>query len=368
MTSDHPLGLLHCIGLSHRTAPATLREQVAFADDSLAHVLADARRSGRIGQLAIVSTCHRTELYAEFPRTGRHAAATDDSVGPADRLLGWLAESRGVAVETLTPHTYALSGDAAARHLMRVATGLDSVMLGEPQIIAQIAGAMRQSVAAHAASPALKAVFRSAVRAGERARGTVWGRMRASNLGIAAVAAAARLQDGLAGAHVAILGAGEIAQLALSELAEHEAVRITIVNRTTEHADALAARHHAAVAPLDEFERVLATADVVIAATGAEHTLIDAAMITRALGGTTRRITLVDVSLPRNVHPEVRDVAGAHLVDIDALGAYVATLDAEHAAAIPRVEEIVSEELAALWHAIAAHARPAERATLSQSA
>jgi len=288
----------------------------------------------------IIGTCHRTELYAETP------CSVPDTAGT---LLHWWSTNCSVPIAALAPHAYALSGIEAARHLFRVAAGLDSVVLGEAQIVGQVGSSLRHSIAVHAASPMLKLAFKSAVKAGERARGVVWGRLQAASLGSVAVDAAAAAANGLQGLSILVVGAGEIAELALRSLSAHAPRRVTIANRTLEAAREMGARHGADACPLDALPSALRDADVVIAATRAAHPLIDQATVAAALEHRpTRQMTLVDVSLPRNVDVAVRHVTGAHLIGIDDLGAYVEAVHMERRAVVPTVERIIEEELALL--------------------
>jgi glutamyl-tRNA reductase len=328
---------LDCLGISHRTASTELRERAAFSASRLRDVLSAARRDKRVERLAIISTCHRTELYAEAPRRTHQ---------PAQTLLDWWSELTNVHPADLAPHSFALSGIDAARHLFRVTTGLDSVVLGEAQIVSQVASSLKQSVAVHAASPLLKLAFKCAVQAGERARGSVWGRLQAASLGSAAVDAAASAANGLRDRNVIIVGAGEIAELALRSLVAHTPRRITIANRTIETAHELGLEHGAHACELDRLPAAMRDADVVIAATRASRAFIDAAMVaTAVLDRPSRPLTLVDVSLPRNVDVAVRSVGGAQLIGIDDLGPYIAAAHSDRRAMIPAVEWIVEEEL-----------------------
>ncbi len=354
---------LDCLGISHLTATSELRERIGFSASQLREVLSAARRDSRIERLVIVATCHRTELYAETPRNGPQTA---------QMLLEWWSVACGVPVSALAPHAYVLAGVDAARHLFRVAAGLDSVVLGEAQIIGQVASSLRQSVAVHAASPLLKLAFKSAVRMGERARGAVWGRLQAASLGSAAVDAAAAAANGLRGRHVVVVGAGEIAELALRSLSSHAPARVTIANRTVEVAREVGSHHGAEVCSLEALPLLMRDADVVIAATRAIRPFIDQATVAQALAARpTRPLTLIDVSLPRNVDVSVRRVAGANLIGIDDLGAYIAASHGERRAMIPTVELMVDEEIAALRlrlarrSAVTARAAAATATTLS---
>jgi glutamyl-tRNA reductase len=338
---------LDCIGISHRTAASELRERAAFSASLLREALSAARREPRIERLVIIATCHRTELYAETPEGSAETGTT---------LLQWWAATCGVAPAALTPHAYALSGFDAARHLFRVAAGLDSVVLGEAQIVAQVASALRQSVSVHAASPLLKLTFKSAVRSGELARGRVWGRLQAASLGSAAVDAASVASGGLEGRDVIVVGAGEIAELALRALAAHKPRRVTIANRTLETALELGSHHGADACPLDLLRSAMQTADVLIAATRSARVIVDGDMAADVMiRRPSRPLTFVDVSMPRNIDVAVREVAGAQLIGIDDLGTYVSLAHSERRAVVPEVERIVDDELAELRDRVHGH-------------
>lgn len=328
---------LNCLGISHRTASPEIREHAGFSAAQLRTSLSAARHDPHIERLVIVSTCHRTELYSELPLPETDFTAT---------LLKWWCTHSGVDAQKLAPHSYGLSGLDAVRHLFRVAAGLDSVVLGEAQIVSQVASSLRHSVAVHAASPLLKLAFKGAVRAGERARATVWGRLQAASLGSAAVDAAAVAAHGLAGRNVVIIGAGEIAELALRALSAYAPARITIANRSIETALELGTHHGADACPLDQLPSLLRDADVVIAATRATHTLIGRDAVAATLKQRAARpLTFIDVSLPRNIDVEVRHVAGAQLIGIDDLGPYVCAAHTERRRVAPTVERIIDEEV-----------------------
>ena len=351
---------LDCLGISHRTATSEVRERAGFSASLLHDALSAARHNPQIERLVIIATCHRTELYAETPEHTADVAGT---------LLDWWSATCGIPASVLAQHAYSLHGMDAAAHLFKVAAGLDSVVIGEAQIVGQVASSLRQSIAVHAASPLLKLAFKSAVRAGERARGKVWGRLQAASLGSAAVDAAAVAANGLAGRDVVVVGAGEIAELALRSLGPHSPHRITIANRTVEAAVEMGAHHGAEACPLSLLPALLRNADVVIAATRAMLPLIDSRTVSAALAHRPARpMTIVDVSLPRNVDIGVRDIAGAKLIGIDDLGPYVVAAHSGRRAVVPIVERIVDEEIAMLRERILLRSDGAARKQHAESA
>jgi glutamyl-tRNA reductase len=252
-------------------------------------------------------------------------------------------------VADVAPHAVYLHGPAAVRHLCRVACGLDAAILGEAQVLAQVAGAIRQSVAAHAATPLLKDVFRSAVTVGERARRAVWAGYRAADIGSASADGADERLGGLAGVGAVVVGAGEVAELALRALHARSVGRLTVLNRSLERGEQLAERHGADAAGLDALPIALREADVVVVATGAPSIVVDVGMVQDALAARPDRpLVIVDAALPRNVDPAVRALAGAHLLDLNDLRPLFARASDERHDAIAAVEALIEGEVHAL--------------------
>lgn len=342
------LSSIHCIGVSQRTAPAGFREALAFELPEIAAALRAARRNAGLPRLAIVSTCHRTELYADLS-PGRGADLSVRLHDVENHIVAWLASFRSIDRNLLDTHGYAFHGLAAVSHLFRVAAGLDSVVPGEAQIVAQVAGALSQSVSAHAASPALKKLFRAAIRAGERAQSSVWGRLRAANLGTAAVAAASQMfelnQMAFQSAPVAVFGAGELGRLALAALVDRGVRDVTVLNRTGDRAALAADEHRVRARPFEEMLAVLSECDAAIFAIGASKSVVGADALRAVMEARSHRpLILIDVALPRNVDPGVRELPGVRLLGIDELGLTLEGVYADRAAVFPAVERIVEEE------------------------
>jgi glutamyl-tRNA reductase len=351
----HASPAIHCISLSHHMAPAELREALSFAPGEIERALRSARLDAGIERIVIVSTCHRTELYADISGGPSPVATIRDETAPASRLIDWLARNRGVDRSLLDTTCSVFDGSSALTHLFRLTCGIESVIPGEPQIVSQVASALSRSVSAHAASPALKNIFKAAVRAGEHAQATVWGRLRRADLGTAAAAAALRFLESngttFAQASVAVFGAGELGELALSAVVEAGARNVTLVNRSTDRAVIVAERHSAQVRGLDEIASVLAAADVSIFALAESKSAISIDMVREAMrvrGG--RPLALIDVGLPRNVDPDSRILADVCLLGIDELGDAVGEIFSGRAAVIPAVEEIIRGRTAHLLH------------------
>lgn len=294
-------------------------------------------RLREVRRLVILSTCHRVELYAEMGGTADEARAL---------LVDWLASARPVARESIAAAATWRDGADALRHLHRVAAGLDAALLGEAEIIAQVRAALQLSISAHAASPALKAAFRSAVAAAEKARKTIWQRFPRVDIGSVAVGAIASHVGRLEGRPSLVIGAGRTGTLAARAL-HHAGAELTIVNRTPERAHALAARFKARWAPFECLADEVGSADAIVVATGAPHVLLHAAMMAGA-GGRGRELVVVDTAMPRNADPDISRLPNARLVALDELHARTEAAHAERAAAVPEVETLTEAAVAAL--------------------
>ncbi len=339
------------VGLNHRTAPVTLREQLSLSGCALDLALSElnagqaAQADGHrpalgVRESVILSTCNRLEIYAVGEASTALAA-----------LARFLAELQGLPLEQLLPHLYLLEAQAAAEHLLRVAAGLDSQILGEPQILGQVAQAQARAQAAGAIGPVLSQLFTRAVRAGKRARSeTAIGRYPTS-VSHAAAHLAKHAWGDLSQAHVLIVGAGEMAELAAKAVYGEGARRIVCVNRTFARAEHLARRVEGQALHWGGLANALAEADVVITATGAPHTVIDRDDLRRVLPLRKRTpLVILDIAVPRDVEPEVDELPGVLRYDIDRLQDAVDANRAQREAAVPQVEAIVQQELEGFFH------------------
>jgi glutamyl-tRNA reductase len=290
-----------CVGLNHRTAPVEEREKFAFSPEQLPDAL---DRLGRdLGGAVVLSTCNRTELYA----TGSGEAHE------VDRLLGALADCKG---QTLQPRlTYFLHHDEAVRHLFRVSAGIDSMVLGESQILGQVREAMSAATQARTLNGVLSRLFHSAIAVGKRARAqTSIGRFAVS-ISSAAVALARRTAGTLEGKTVLVISAGGTGKLAAGALAESGAGRILVTNRTAERAAALAARIGGEAVPFSRLAEALRESDIVISGSGAGGFVLGPEIVAPAADG--RELLLLDVAVPRDIDPAVAALPGVTLFDID---------------------------------------------------
>lgn len=328
---------IYCLGLNHTTAPLNLRERFAFSDGNISAALARLGCGGVdvVDELVIVSTCNRIELYAVAGR---------DAFNDLERFL---CEAAGIAAQDVRPVLYRLSDAEAVGHLLDVAAGLDSMVIGEPQILGQITHALELARAQNAAGSALNRLFQAAIHAGKRARTeTAIGRNPASISSLAA-SLAERAVPELREAKIAVLGAGEMAELAVEALRKRGASRILVVNRTLDRAHSLADRWGADVTTFENLDTALASSDIVIASTGAPHLIVSAAAVREAMANRDgRAFVLIDIAVPRDIDPEAAQVPHVRLYDIDHLNAHLEQSLTQRAAEIPRVKKILAEEQA----------------------
>jgi glutamyl-tRNA reductase len=326
-----------CLGVSFRRAPFDLLERLAFADDDLVKAYRRALDAEAIDEAVILSTCNRVEVYASVP--AYHAGFL------ALKLL--LSESREVAVEDLAEPLYSHYEQDAADHLFAVAAGLDSMVLGETQIASQVREAAKRAEAEGAAGSKLKALFHAANRAGRRVRGeTSLGAAPDAFVALGADLAAQALGS-LEGARAIVVGAGQMASLAVRHLRSRGVGPVRILNRSPERARVLADRAggagHGDLALLPE---AMATADLVVSATGAAGTVVRADAVRRALASRPGRpLVLLDLAVPHDVDPRVTDLDGVRLIDVVTLRGGIAEHDEETAAGIASAEQIVADEV-----------------------
>ena len=346
-----------CLGLSHRTAPVAVREQLrcAFPEqgntapegaaqaEATADVVAPLERSGpfaAIRELALVSTCNRVELYA---------VVADEIDDVYKLLLDYLSSFHPGKGESYADSLYFFLGRDAIVHLARVACSLDSLVLGEPQILGQVNSAYLQAARAGTTGPVLTALFRSVVRAGKRARTETAIGNSPSSISSVAITLAQKVAGDLTQQRILLIGAGEMGQLALSALRKRGLTNIAVANRSRERAERMVGDWGGQAYSLEELPAALADADVVISATGAPHTVLDVELVEAALAArTSRPLILIDVAVPRDIEPAVGKLPGVCLYDMDALREGLDEAVAARTREIPQVEMIVAEEVAAL--------------------
>ncbi|MBW3594985.1 MAG: glutamyl-tRNA reductase [Actinobacteria bacterium] len=326
------------VGLNHRTAPVSVLERVAISEESLPKALHQLGTYEHVLEGAILSTCNRTEIYAMSPKF--HAGVQD--------LRNFLGDFCHVAPEDLADHLYTFHEDGAVRHLFRVASGIDSMVLGESEILGQVRRSYQVALEEGLATRVLAAAFRQALRVGKRARTeTAIGRNPVS-ISSAAVELARKAfaNKTLEGRSIAVVGAGKMGALAAKALARSGASTITVVNRTEEKAQTLADDLGIEARPWTELEQTLAEADIVISSTTASATVIDKLIVEAAIDGRTSPLLLVDIAVPRDIETSVAELPNVVLRDIDDLRGVVETNLGSRVGEISKVEEIIAAELA----------------------
>jgi glutamyl-tRNA reductase len=325
------------VGMNHRTASLAEREALALDSEAARRVLADVLASNSIREALVLSTCNRTEFYLS-------ATDSDDAV---NALRAGIERIKGV--DLLIPGTsvYRLEGTGAVRHAFRVATGLDSMVLGEAQILSQLKDAYSDARDAGATGATLDRLLECALRTGKRARAET-----AIGGGVVSVASAAceLARQGLTtldGLRVVVIGAGETSRLAARHLAQHCPGGVTIVNRTLARAETLASDLGISARPLEALPDVIATTDLVVTATTAPHPVLGLEAVQHAMARRPDRpLLIIDLAVPRDVDPEVASVPGVTLHSIDAIQTVVDRTLATRAGEVPRVDAIVDEEVA----------------------
>jgi len=338
------------VGLNHRTAPVALREQLSITGCALdmafselsalkgdALIASDEERAGGIHECVILSTCNRLEIYA---------TANDPCAG-SGFIETYLCRFQGLESSRLHPHLYVRQDAEAVEHLMRVVAGLDSMILGEPQILGQVSEALARAQSVGAAGLVLSQLFASAVHAGKRARSETAISRHTTSVSHAAAHLARNTLGDLGEVRVLIVGAGEMAELAASALVDEGARHVTCINRTYSGADRLAGRFGGRALNWSHLPEALVDADVIVAATGAPHTVIYRDDVAQAL--TVRNgkpLVIFDIALPRDVEVAAGELPGVLRFDIDHLKGTVDANLAQREAAVPDVEAILAQEAA----------------------
>ncbi len=321
------------VGVSHRTSPLALREALAFPKETLPAALDELREQAGVEEAMILSTCNRVEIYA---------SGLEDPAPVAD----FLAAHHGRRQDDLIEYAYRLAGEDAVRHAFRVAASLDSMVVGEAQILGQVKEAYELAEGAGAIGSALATLRHRSFAAAKRARSETGIGRNAVSVSSVAVELALKIFGELKGRAVLLVGAGKMSALAARQLVAAGATASVLGGRTFEKADALARALGGRAAPLERLRDELARADIVISGTGAPGTVIsraDVAAARQARGG--RPLFLVDIAVPRDVEPEARDVPGVFLYDLDDLKAVSEANLRERRKEAVQAEQVVEHEV-----------------------
>ncbi|GAB1386856.1 glutamyl-tRNA reductase [Melaminivora sp.] len=333
------------LGINHKTAPLDLRGRFAFALDQIAPTLLGLRDSlahdGRHPQVetAILSTCNRTEIYCAAP------------IAAPEHTLRWLAQSGGVNAQQLQSHAYHLENSLAARHAFRVASGLDSMVLGEAQILGQMKNAVRAAEGAGALGSTLNQLFQRSFAVAKEVRSSTDIGAHSISMAAAAVRLAGQLFEDLSQIRVLFVGAGEMIELCATHFAAKSPKQITIANRTLERGEKLAARLDGQVMRLAELPEHLHEYDAVISCTASTLPIIGLGAVERALKKRRHRpIFMVDLAVPRDIEPEVQQLGDVYLYTVDDLAGVVQTGQANRQAAVAQAEAIIDAGVQHFMH------------------
>ncbi|SFE24068.1 glutamyl-tRNA reductase [Paracidovorax konjaci] len=333
------------LGINHTTAPLDLRGRFAFALDQIAPTLQGLRQSlsGAARhphvETALISTCNRTEIYC----AGHEAAL--------DHTLDWLAHSGGVSPSLLRSHSYTLEDGLVARHAFRVASGLDSMVLGEAQILGQMKDAVRAAETAGALGTTLNQLFQRSFAVAKEVRTSTEIGAHSISMAAAAVRLAGQLFEDLSEIRVLFVGAGEMIELAATHFAARNPKAIAIANRTLERGEKLASRFGGEVMRLADLPERLHEFDAVVSCTASSLPIIGLGAVERALKKRRHRpMFMVDLAVPRDIEPEVKALEDIYLYTVDDLASVVQTAQASRQAAVAQAEAIIDAGVQSFMH------------------
>ena len=330
------------VGLNHKTAPVEIRERLALSETktpTALDLLCSGNGSGPTYALegAILSTCNRLEVYA----------VVQDAVCGHQEILDYVARISGVAREVFEPHVQLRQGQEAGTHLCEVASGLDSMILGEPQIQGQVATAHQLAMTHGTAGAVINALFRAALHTGKRARTETDISKHATSISHAAVELASQIFDDLGQKRILLVGAGEMAELAAKNLVDNGVGDLLVVNRSPERAASLAEKFGGEALKWERLTQALCQADIVISSTAAPHAILTREIVATAMHvRRNRSLFLIDIAVPRDIEPAVGDLPNVFLYDIDDLEQVVEANLAQRRREVPRVQAIVKAEMA----------------------
>lgn len=342
---------LLAVGINHTTAPVALREKVAFPADQLGQAVGAARAwfgrtaaSGNADEAAILSTCNRTELYA--------ASHLENGVDAAiDATARFLADYHKLSYGELRPYLYTLPQDSAVRHAFRVASGLDSMVLGEPQILGQMKDAVRQADAAGGLGTYLHQMFQRTFAVAKEVRSTTEIGAHSVSMAASAVRLSQRIFDTISEQHVLFIGAGEMIELCATHFAAQNPQSLTIANRTLERGEILAHRFNGRAIRLVDLPDQLAKFDIVVSSTASSLPIIGLGLVERAIKARRHKpMFMVDLAVPRDIESEVGRLNDIFLYTVDDLGAVVQTGMENRQAAVAQAEAIIETRVQSFMH------------------
>jgi glutamyl-tRNA reductase len=325
------------IGLNHRTAPVALRERVAFSADQAGEAAAELRRHGITEEALVLSTCNRCEIYGVPPEAAPN---------PRDRMAGFFTSFHGVTPSELDGCFYEFVDADAVRHLFRVTAGLDSMLLGEAEILGQVRDAYRQALDRGTTGAILNRLFQGALEVGKRVRAETEIGSRPMSAASAGVRLAEKLFGNLRRHQVMILGVGEMGRQVVVQMHDRGIRRLLVANRSAEHARQLAQHVGGEAVEWDAIGRVLTSPDIVVSSVASEEPVLTRAMLEAAMGARgSRPLFVIDLGVPRNVDPAAAGLYNLYLYNIDDLEAIVEQNKRAREQEIPRAEAIIGEHV-----------------------
>ncbi|MBL0387128.1 glutamyl-tRNA reductase [Tumebacillus sp. ITR2] len=326
------------VGLNYRSAPVEIRERFALQESQLDGALSKLRASGDLHEVVLVSTCNRTEIYA----------VAEERAGGEEAIHGFLAELSGVPRAKFLPHLYQYGENAAIRHLFRVTAGLDSMVLGETQILGQVRSGFLFSQEIGATGPVFNNLFKRSVTVAKRAHNETKIGENAVSVSYAAVELAKKIFESLDHKTVLVIGAGKMSELTAKHLNANGATRVIVVNRTYQRAKELADKFNGKALDMNSLDLALKEADIVVSSTGAEGYVVTKAHVQATMKARRHRpLFLIDIAVPRDLDPEMCKVDNVFLYDIDDLEGVIAVNMKERAKEAEKVEGIIAEEMIA---------------------
>ncbi len=326
---------LLALGINHKTAPVSLRERVTFSPDTLDQALDSLQALPMVQGGVVLSTCNRTEIYL----------SVEEQDNLREALIRWLCDYHNLNEEDLRNSLYWHQDNDAVSHLMRVASGLDSLVLGEPQILGQVKKAFADSQKGHLNASALERMFQKSFSVAKRVRTETDIGASAVSVAFAACTLARQIFESLSTVTVLLVGAGETIELVARHLREHQVKKMIIANRTRERAQVLADEVGAEVISLSDIDARLQDADIIISSTASPLPIIGKGMVERALKNRRNQpMLLVDIAVPRDVEPEVGKLSNAYLYSVDDLQSIISHNLAQRKAAAVEAETIVAQE------------------------
>jgi glutamyl-tRNA reductase len=332
------------IGLNHKTAPIEVREKVAFDGTKLEEAINALKKSDEVKENIILSTCNRVEIYA----------GVNDIDSGTESIKSFLSDFHKVPRDLLDRSLYLHKGTDAIRHMYRVASSLDSMIVGEPQILGQLKDAYETALKNKTTGVVLNKLMRKSVSVAKRIRTETKIAESAVSISFAAVELAKKIFDDLSTKSFMLIGAGEMAELAARHLINCGVKDVFITNRTMARAEELALEFHGKVIPFENFIQELLHTDIVICSTGAPHYILLKEQVHKTMKERKQKpMFIIDISVPRNIDPQINDLDNVYLYDVDSLQGIVETNIQERAKEAEKAERIVDDEIVSFlkWHA-----------------